>query len=172
MQKFLRTMMLLALFAVPFASQAQTAHTLTVADGTTTNSNVPIHGLWADAYLRCQTIYPASEISAAAGDYMMTGGSISSLTYYLSSVAAEAWTGTWEVKIMETSATTLSAFADMTGATSVYTGTLNGTSSPMTITFSTPYTYAGGNLIVEVSQTTSGNYKSASFVGVTHTGAS
>lgn len=169
MQKFLRTLMLAALM-LPFVSQAQ--NTLTVADGTETNSNVPIYGLWADAYLRCQTIYPASEIEAAATTTGMTGGTISSLTYYLSTPAAEAWTGTWEVKLMEVSATTLSAFVDMTTATTVYTGTLDGTGSTMTITFSTPYTYNGGNLLIEVSETTSGNYKSASFYGVTATGAS
>ena len=169
MKRILRFLMLTVLF-LPFALQAQ--NTLTVADGTTTNSNVPIYGLWADAYLRCQTIYPAAMLDAAATTYGMTGGSITSVTYYMSSPAAEAWTGTWEVKMMEVAATTLSAFVDMTNATTVYTGTLDGTTSPMTITFTTPYTYTGGNLLIEVSETTSGNYKSASFYGETVSGAS
>ena len=147
-------------------------NTLTVADGTTTNSNVPIYGLWADAYLRCQTIYPAGTLDAAAVGFGMTGGTITSVTYYLSSTAAEAWTGTWEVKLMEVTDATLSAFLDMTNATSVFTGTLDATTSPLTINFTTPYTYQGGNLLIEVSQTTSGNYKSASFYGVSATGAS
>lgn len=163
-------MMLAAAMLLPFASHAQ--NTLTVADGTTTNSNVPIYGLWADAYLRCQTIYPASEIVASAGNVLMTGGTITSLTYYQSSPAAEAWTGTWEIKMMEVSASTLSAFVDMTNATTVYTGTLNGSISPLVITLTTPYTYQGGNLLIEVSETTSGNYKSCSFYGVSSTGAS
>lgn len=169
MKRILRFLMLTVLF-LPFALQAQ--NTLTVADGTTTNSNVPIYGLWADAYLRCQTIYPAAMLDAAATTYGMTGGSITSVTYYMSSPAAEAWTGTWEVKMMEVAATTLSAFVDMTNATTVYTGTLDGTTSPMTITFTTPYTYTGGNLLIEVSETTKGNYKSASFYGETVSGAS
>ena len=63
-------------------------NTLTVADGTTTNSNVPIQGLWADAYLRCQTIYTAAALDAAADTYGMNGGTITGLTYYLSSPAA------------------------------------------------------------------------------------
>ena len=70
MQKFIRTLMLVALL-LPFASQAQ--NTLTVADGTATNSNVPIHGLYVDDFTRCQIIYPASEIEASAQAYGMTG---------------------------------------------------------------------------------------------------
>ena len=162
-------MMLTALF-LPFALQAQ--NTLTVADGTTTNSNVPIHGLWADAYLRCQTIYTAGALDAAATGYGMTGGTISSITYYLSSPASDVWSGTWEVKLMEVTESSLSAFVDMTNATTVYTGALDGTQSTLTITFTTPYTYQGGNLLIEVSETTSGNYKSCTFYGVSATGAS
>ena len=147
-------------------------NTLTVADGTTTNSYVPVYGFYADAYLRCQTIYTAGALDAAAAGYGMNGGTITSLTYYLSSPASEAWTGTWEVKLMEVTASTLSAFVDMTNATTVYTGTLDGSSSTLTINFTTPYTYQGGNLLIEVNETTIGNYKSASFYGVSSTGAS
>ena len=169
MNKIIRTLLLMAL-VLPWAATAQ--NTLTVADGTATNSNVPVYGLWADAYLRCQTIYPASDIAVATTTVAMNGGSITGLTYYITSPAAEAWTGTFEVKMMETTSTTLSAFADMTGATTVYTGALNGTGSTMTVTFATPYTYNGGNLLIEVSQTTPGNWKSCTFSGVSASGAS
>ena len=170
MQKFLRTLTLLAFMLVPWVSQAQ--NTLTVANGTVTNSNVPIHGLWADAYLRCQTIYPASMLQEAADAYAMNGGTINSLTYYLSSPASAAWTGTFEVKVTEVAATTLTGWADMAGATTVFTGTLDASSSPMVITFTTPYTYNGGNLLVEVNEIVKGNYKSASFYGEEVAGAS
>lgn len=170
MQKFLRTLMLVALM-LPFASQAQ--NTLTVADGTTTNSNVPIHGLYVDDFTRCQIIYPASEIEASAQAYGMTGGTISSLTFYLSSPAAASWGDAYfEVKMMEVPAATLSGFVDVTNATTVYAGALDGTSTPMTITFTTPYTYQGGNLLLEIGNTVKGTYKSASFYGVNATGAS
>ena len=171
MKKLLRLFMLAVLF-LPFAMKSNAQNTLTVADGTTTNSNVPIHGLWADDYLRCQTIYPAAELDVAATAYGMNGGTITSITYYLSSPASNAWAGTWEVKITEVSATTLSAFVDMTNATTVYTGTLDGTQSPLTITFTTPYTYNGGNLLIEVNETISSNWSSASFYGVAATAAS
>ena len=160
MQKFLRIMMLAALM-LPFASKAQT---LTVHDGTTTNGYVPVYGYYADAYLRCQIVYPAADLSSMSG-------SITGMTFYLSTQAAEVWTGTWEVKLSEVSYTSISAF-DNGDATTVYTGTLDGTGETMEIVFTTPYAYNGGNLLVEVSQPTTGNYKSCAFYGETVTGAS
>ena len=162
---------MLAALLLPFASQAQ--NTLTVADGTTTNSYVPVYGLYVDDFVRCQTIYPASEITDAATSYYMTGGTITGLTYYLSSSAADSWgTATFVVNIKEVTATTLSAFVDMTDATTVYTGSLDATQSTMDITFTTPYTYQGGNLLIEIYNTLEGTYKSASFYGIAATGAS
>ena len=162
--------MLAAMF-LPFVSQAQ--NTLTVADGTTTNSYVPVYGLYVDDFVRCQTIYPASEITDAATSYYMTGGTITGLTYYLSSPATDSWgTASFVVNIKEVSATTLSAFVDMTDATTVYTGSLDATQSTMNISFTTPYTYQGGNLLIEIYNTLEGTYKSASFYGITATGAS
>ena len=170
MQKFLRTLMLAALL-LPFASNAQ--NTLTVADGTATNSYVPVYGLYVDDFVRCQTIYPASEIEGAAGSYLMTNGSITGLTYYLSTSAAASWgDAIFVVNIKEVTATTLTAFVDMTDATTVYTGSLDATGSTMTITFTTPYTYQGGNLLIEIYNTLEGTYKSASFYGIAATGAS
>ena len=171
MKKFLRTLMLSAAMLLPFASQAQ--NTLTVADGTTTNSYVPVYGLYVDDFVRCQTIYPASEILGAATSYYMTGGTITGLTYYLSSPAADSWgTASFVVNIKEVTATTLSGFVDMTDATTVYTGSLDATQSTMNITFTTPYTYQGGNLLIEIYNTLEGTYKSASFYGVSATSAS
>ena len=170
MKHLLRNLALVALLCVPWVTQAQ--NTLTVAAGSATNTQVPVHGNWADAYLRCQTIYPASMIEEAATSVFMETGSITGLTYYLSTPASAAWTGTFEVKMKETSEETLSAFADVTDATTVYTGSLDGTSSTMVIAFTTPYTYSGGNLLIEISQTTKGNYKSCTFSGVSSTSAS
>ena len=147
-------------------------NTLTVADGTTTNRYVPVYGYYADAYLRCQTIYTAGTLDAAAVGNSMNGGTITGLTYYLSTTASDPWLGTWVIKMMEVPASSLSGFVDMTNATTVYTGTLNGTSSTMSITLTTPYTYQGGNLVIEVSQTTYDDYYDAYFYGVSATGAS
>ena len=163
--------MLAAAMLLPFASQAQ--NTLTVADGTNTNSYVPVYGVYVDDFVRCQTIYPASEIASSALAYDMTGGTITGLTYYLSTPATASWgAASFVVKMMEVTSTTLSSFVDMTNATTVYTGSLDATQSTMEITFSTPYVYQGGNLLIEIYNTLEGTYKSASFYGVNTTGAS
>ncbi|MCR5444902.1 MAG: C10 family peptidase [Bacteroidales bacterium] len=144
---------------------------VTVADGTDDNSYVPVYGFYADAYLRCQTIYPATVLAATTP--LPAGASITALTYYLATPASSAMDGTFTVKLTEVSNTTLSGFVSVNNATTVYTGTLDATGSEMTITFTTPYTYNGGNLLVEVSETVhSSNYPSATYQGVNTTGAS
>lgn len=157
--------MLTVTMLLPFASQAQ--NTLTVADGTATNSYVPVYGLYVDDFVRCQTVYPASMLTS------MSGQSILGVTYYLSSPATASWgVADFVVKVTEVADTTLTGFLDMTGATTVYTGSLDGTQSTMEIEFTTPYTYSGGNLLIEIYNTVDGTYKSASFYGISASGAS
>ena len=142
------------------------ADELTVHNGSATNNYVPIYGLWADAYLKCEMVYPASEFGN------MDGGTISSMTFYASSPAAAAWTGTFQVFLKEVSTATISEFSGTEGATIVYEGALDATGSTMEIVFTTPYTYNGGNLLVGVYQTVKGNYKSVTWAGENVTGAS
>ena len=172
MQKFLRTLALMALMIVPWAANAQN-NTITVADGTETNQYVPVYGLYVDDFVRSQTIYPASVIEEGAEAMGMTGGTISSMTFYLSTPATGSWgDATFSVKLTEVSAATLSGWQDVSTATTVYEGSLDGTQSTMTIEFTTPFTYNGGNLLLEVSSLSSGSWKSAYFSGIASTGAS
>ena len=160
-RKSLLFALLVALF-MPWAAQAQ--EELTVHDETGTNSYVPIYGFYADSYLKCEMVYPAAELEN------MTGGTITSMTFYATSPATEAWTGTWQVSVTEVDNATISAFAGP--GTVVYEGALDGTQSTMEITFSSPYTYNGGNLLVCVYETSTGNYKSITWAGETVNGAS
>ena len=140
---------------------------LTVADGTVTNSYVPVYGLWADYYTRSETIYPAEMLEE------MEGGEITSLVYYLSSPATATWApDVFQVYMMEVDGTTLSSYYTAANADIVYTGYLDGTAATMTIELDTPYQYNGGNLLVGIQETVKGTYKSATFIGITATGAS
>ncbi len=134
---------------------------ITLFDDTETNVYVPVYGLYADSYLKCQTVYPAAQLQNIAGS-QLTG-----LTYYTSAPADAAWTGAnFKVYLMEVDYTSISAFEDVeTNATLVYEGSLDGTSSTMSVNFSTPYSYNGGNLLVAVYNTVIGTYKSCSFYG-------
>ncbi len=150
---------LLALLCIPGLSRAQ--QTLTVYDGTATSSYVPVYGFYCDAYLKCEFVIPASELTD------MIGSTISQMDFYASSPAEEAWTGSFQVFLKEVEADTLNAYSGTTDATIVYTGTLDGTGSIMTVEFDNDYLYNGGNLLVGIYLTTTGNYKSVTFSGQT-----
>ena len=138
---------------------------LTVHDATTTNSYVPIYGLWVDAYQKCEMIYPADELVE------MVGSDILSLKYYSSS--SVSWPGaSFQVFLKEVSNTTINDFTGTAGATIVYEGSLNIVGSQMTIEFTEPYRYNGGNLLVGVYEPTTGSYSSCSWYGETVNGAS
>ena len=166
--------MLLLALGLPWAANAQ--ETLTVyANETTTNSYVPVWGLWADNSLQCEIVYPASELED------MAGGEISALKFYTSSTstnigtasASNNWDGTFKIFMKEVEATTLSAFTGTTGATTVLEGQKIGVvNGEMTIEFTNTYTYGGGNLLVGVYYTTGGHYCSVEWHGKTVSGAS
>lgn len=149
-------------------ANAQGTGTIVVADGTTTNQYVPIYGLYTDSYLRCQTIYPETMLTEIAGK------DIQGITYYLSSSADAAYTGTFQVKIGTCTASTFETeeFDGTSTLTTVYTGTLDCTGSTVTIDFDAPFAYTGGNILIEVNCITPGNYKSASYYGVASTNSS
>lgn len=156
----MKSRLLLVLFALLMGTNPTWADELTVYDGANSSEYVPVYGNWADAYLKCEFVIPAADVTA------MDGSTISAMTFYLKDKAAVKWTGTFQVFMKEVDNTIMSAFLGTEGATIVYEGVLDGTSSEMAINFSENYTYNGGNLLVGVYQTVKGNYKSASFYGV------
>ena len=142
------------------------AYVLTVHSGTTTNSQVPIYGNWVDSYLKCEFVIDAADLS------LMAGGRIDAMTFYLSSPAAASWgDANFQVFMKEVSSATISAFSGTDDATIVYEGSLDGTQSTLTINFTTPYAYSGGNLLIGVYNTVKGTYKSCAFYGEKVNGA-
>ncbi len=139
------------------------AESLTVHDGTTTNGNVPVYGFYADAYNKCEMVYPAAELSA------MAGGMINSMTFYASE-SSVSWGANFQVFLAEVADATISAFAGP--GTVVYEGQLSIADGEMVVTFDTPYAYAGGNLLVGVYETSTGSYITSYWYGENVTGAS
>lgn len=168
MKKSLRFMALAVALLLPFVATSQT-HTLTVADGSESNAHLPIYGFYVDVLQRTQIVYPSSLIAAATDSVSMAGGSISALTFYLSSVPATLWGCPFTVRLMEVPGNgSISGFANTaTLGTTVYTGTVSILNQQLTITFTTPYVYGGGNLLVELYNTTTTTWSNAEFYGVT-----
>ena len=151
----------MALFA-PLAMMGQT--TLTVCDGTITNSYIPVYGLYVDTQgCTSEFIIPAT----TEGMSDMTCGAINQLTFYISGTPATWGSPTIQVYIGEVEGTTLSGVNGPTNFTTVYTGTLSNQTNPMVIEFSEAYTYNGGNLLIGTYvKTASSTYKGTSFYGV------
>jgi len=139
------------------------ADELTVANGSATNSYVPIYGLYADTQgTHGQCLYPADSLSDLAG------GSISQLTIYLSSPTSKTWPGVGiTVSLGETEATQLTTSFITDDLTAVATTAWDPTQTTIVIAFDQPYTYAGGNLVVDFKVTTAASdYVTATFLGV------
>ena len=142
---------------------------IVVADGTTTNEYVPLYANYADEAQTVQSVYPASMLTA------LVGKEISSLKYYVSSGSSDGWgDGTWQVSLGITDKANLATGLDNTTTlTTVYTGTLTAsTGSGMTVTFDAPFTYTGGNLLVQFKLPEGVDYSSCTFYGVSSTSAS
>lgn len=88
MKKLLPILAFLALMLVPWTSRAQ--NTLTVADGTATNTYIPVYGSYLDDFIHSQFIYSAEMITNSITTTDMTGGEITSMTFYISKPASEA----------------------------------------------------------------------------------
>ena len=161
-------MLLMALFA-PWAVNAQ--ETLTVYDGTTTSSYVPAYMSYFDDFSRSQFVIPASNLE------IMGDGTINSIKFYTTDYNVPYTSvSTVDVFLMEVNYTTMTALESKTNGTIVYQGTLNviseGSGGSLTINFSTPYNYGGGNLLIGIENTTDAGYKFIYFYGQTVSGAS
>lgn len=157
------SLMLTAFLCIPWGSKVWAYDPVTVADGTNKNACVPLYGNWADAYQHFQVIYPAADLAE------MTGKQITSMKFYIASTStvSKVWNGTFKIRLAETESTYFTgAFINITSAP-VYTGSLDGRTREVLITFTEAYTYNGGNLLFDLQDETSGdNYNDASFLGV------
>ncbi len=142
------------------------AYSITFNDGTTTNDYVPVYGNWVDNYSRSQFIIPASELTS------LQWGTITKLTFYSSNASINWGAAQFDVRLKEVGYTTISSLEDWDGMSLAYHGSLAISGNVMEVTFSTPYTYQGGNLMIGTNETNSGTYSNCSWYGVSATGAS
>ncbi|MBQ5425481.1 MAG: hypothetical protein IIU33_09660, partial [Bacteroidales bacterium] len=140
--------------------------TLTVYDGSTTNNHIPMYVYYFDDFTRSQYVIPASELGE------MDGGRITSMKFYPNSSTAYTTVSEVDIYLKEVGYTSISAFENKSSATIVYHGTVVFGGGSATITFTTPFTYNGGNLLIGCDNTTDAGYSSIYFYGQSVTGAS
>ncbi|MGX8712203.1 MAG: fibronectin type III domain-containing protein [bacterium] len=138
--------------------------------GTSGNRTVPLWGYWTDNAQHSQMIYPASMLTN------LQGKELTGMKYFVSSGTISSWnnnsnypfSATFTLKVTETE--NLSAgWDETTGGTAVFTGMFESDGS---ITFTTPFTYTGGNLLVDINLPVRAAYSSVGFYGETATNAS
>ena len=151
MKKISILLMLMALFA-PLAMNAQV--TVTFNEGTSTNLYLPFYGNYADWGTKGQFIIPAEDL---ANKGITSGGQISKLMFYSNATSGGSYFGTsCIVEVGEVSYSTFSTGANTfvtSGLTTVLSGlnTLTRNSDgTMEVSFSSNYTYNGGNLLISI----------------------
>jgi hypothetical protein len=166
---FLVCSLLVALMTINSYGFAQM--TMLVADGTSTNEYIPINGDFNDASQQQQFIYPGNMLMD------MAGSTISSMTWYLKTLPAGTWDGEYSIHMGSVDVATFqsSAMLPISNTVEVYSGvvTINTSTRQVTINFTTPYTYTGGNLLVDVQKTTPGfDHGYALFYGIDRSNSS
>lgn len=147
--------LLLTLFTLLVGVSPAWGDELTIFEsGTSTHNGVPIYAYNADTSGdRSEFVVPSSMLTN------MSGKNITGLTFYCANFPS------WESKIpqylvylKEVGSETLTAYSTETDATVVYTGAFTLENGLMTVTFTTPYTYNGGHLLIGTKVSTAGSY--------------
>ncbi|MCQ2337993.1 MAG: fibronectin type III domain-containing protein [Paludibacteraceae bacterium] len=164
MKKMFILLALLSVLCLPWTN-LRADGSVTVNNGTATNAYFPVYFSFIDApYMHSQFLIPSSELSAA------NGMAFTSMQFYLTTASTLSFTNNWVVTLMETPANTLSkTFTDVSSGTVVFTGMINWKSATPVISFNIPFTYSGGNLLVDMhySSSPATTYDNLSFYGVT-----
>jgi len=143
---------------------------VTVYDGEDVNNRIPAYIYYFDDFTKSQFVIPAEDLTE------MIGTPISSMTFYTEDLDTYDYTtlSPANVFLLEVDYTEISEFEP--SGQNVYTGYFhiekrNG-HYELTINFSTPYIYQGGNLLVGIENTVDNGYKNIYFYGQTVNGAS
>lgn len=137
-----------------------------IAEGSSTNSSLPLYGLWLDSDNFTQSIYPASMLTE------LLGKRITSIQYFLSSGGTDDTEdyGTTHVRVGVTTQNTVPDGFLTDPKVEVYSGEIVASDEDgMTITFNQPIMYQGGNIFIEFDHEDAPDYESMSFMGMTGT---
>lgn len=155
------------LIAVAMLALAAQAETLTVCEGEYYSAGIPVYGLWYDTPGMTQQIYSADLLAE------MAGGQITELSFYTLAAYSEEYAdyvikfygGKVTLSLMEVEQTSFTEATPMEGAQVVATLVPESGGSELKFILDEPYTYQGGNLLVQVDVTETGSYGTTYFWG-------
>jgi len=158
MKKIYKLFLLIALVCSGTLTAQADDLTLTVMDDDWTTTSVPVDGYNLDGPQHNQLLFLSSELSA------MDGANIKGLKFYFNRTG-HSWSNASNIpnvtfRLAEVENTSITSLVTVDGSFSqVYTGAINFdfTNKEFTVTFDAPYSYNGGNLLIDI-QTTAGAY--------------
>ena len=150
---------------IPLTGSA--AYSATVANGTTTNAYVPFYGYYYDNMQINQMIYPEDMLTDLKGKI------IKGITFYTYEELA-FYNGVYDVQIGTTDNTSYDSKVRITDGLSTVATDLTAAKGgqELTINFSNPFTYTGGNLLIDINVKTKGSWGRNNFYGVEANAAS
>lgn len=160
-----------SLYSAIISFKPTDAYELLLNDGMATNQYVPVEGNYVDnASQRSQFLIPAAQLESLEWD------SLTTLTFFgsFTSTTRTSWTGaTFEAYVLEIEDAALSAEADWNSMTKVMNeASLALVDGKMVVSFSEPYQYQGGNLMIGIKSVLTGEYANVNWYGAAATGAS
>ncbi|MCQ2306787.1 MAG: T9SS type A sorting domain-containing protein [Bacteroidales bacterium] len=136
----------------------------TVYDGLSDNDYCPFYVFYADDFTKSNMIMPAADLAD------MAGGTISSMKFYVSRITDDRICySNWQVYLKEVSENETTGPVDVTTATMVYEGVIDFKVAEITINFTEPFAYNGGNLLIATQNTTDMSYSHVYFFGKDNT---
>ena len=154
--------------AYGYADQAVTVN----PGGNATQAHFPVYGDNADSKgQKVQAIYLADQLKGIA-----EGSEIKALTFYSSNQTQSWGKAEFKVSLAKTDYTYFpnaageyATVSDGSTLTEVYEGTLSVADGELTVQFTTPYAYEGGNLLIQIEITRAGSYAASSFYSAANT---
>lgn len=137
--------------------------TLTVNNGTNTNSNAPLYGSGAANGTKSQFMVPATMLSN------MANTQITKLEFYAAAANISFGSAEYNIYMAETTASKFetASFENWESMSLIYNGSLSTDGNKMmTIDLKTPYIYSGGNLIIGCCSSAYGTNSYISWYGV------
>lgn len=151
-----------ALMSLAMFAPAQ-AETLTVYDGSDYLAAIPFNGSWVDEMgNKTQVLFPAADLTD------MVGKTITAITFYTEPEGCKLDGGLLDISLGETELTVMNDYVTE-GLTKVGTCSFTAVEDQVvefTITFDTPYTYNGGNLVFENVVVETTDYQFTYWTGV------
>lgn len=149
---------LFTLFAAVMTAAGMFAGELTIADGTASSAKVPADVFYGDSWQHNQILYPAQYLQD------LTGTTLKSFTFHVSHLSDEAMTSTYKVGLAIVTDNYFgsglwgSYSYNTASLTTVYEGVLDAAQATIKLTFSAPFVYNGGSLLVDIETKATGNY--------------